>query len=540
MSHYILKLGIILIHQLYTYRKSTVVYTLLKYLYRFLSSNTNCHTCISVPAVSYSEISRAETAKIATNMHDFIRPSNATQDPQVYPLTLLDQNMPRVYTRLILCIPDVSQRNTELIASATQVHLILSKDLARLVDEVPYLAGNVAPIEESNSMMQIASGKGVSLITTTFAEPVDYKSLQEEHFPIEKLPGHFASLGTLPTEESTPVMAAQANVVKGGIFLTVCMHHSVVDATGMATVIEAWSIYCRNSDMPSVIDASFLDRSPLLKEAEIDQQGKMSTIDDFPMYKLVDPPPVTTKSTVGDIVSRPPTSVASTPAIPAMTSAIFHFSQRSLKKLKHLVQASQSQEAKVSISTYDALSAFLWHALTLARNNPSFTAAPSPDPLPPPETSILGYAVDARSRFSPPLPQKYIGNINLYASTTSPISNLLIPLPSPPEAAGVITNPNTPTPSLASTASRIRHATNSITPSHLSHLLTLPLLHPQPSKPAKKSQTCNQASMSSSEKTYVLPVGGGLIFENGTLGPRCLVGIVRMVVETVVQGRWKR
>ena len=195
MSHYILKLGIILIHQLYTYRKSTVVYTLLKYLYRFLSSNTNCHTCISVPALSYSEISQAETAKIATNMHDFIRPSNVTQDPQVYPLTLLDQNMPRVYTRLILCIPDVSQRNTELIASATQVHLILSKGLARLVDEVPYLAGNVAPIEESNSMMQIASGKGVSLTTTTFAEPVDYKSLQEEHFPIEKLPGHFAPLG---------------------------------------------------------------------------------------------------------------------------------------------------------------------------------------------------------------------------------------------------------------------------------------------------------------------------------------------------------
>ncbi len=87
--------------------------------------------------------------------------------------------------------------------------------------------------------------------------------------------------------------------------------------------------------------------------------------------------------------------------MPPMTSKIFHFSPEHLADLKSAAKA---------FSTNDALCAFFWHHMTVARN-------PNTDTSDNEKTSNIGFAVNIRNRTSPPLPPTYLGNASFMATT---------------------------------------------------------------------------------------------------------------------------
>jgi hypothetical protein len=175
-------------------------------------------------------------------------------------------------------------------------------------------------------------------------------------------------------------MAAQANFIDGGLLLTVGVHHSVCDGGGLDHILETWALntsVTNDSGLFSKYDPVSNDRTPL------NEGLPANSIADFPEYVLMPTPPVDATQ------MAPPTF-----QLPPMTAKIFYFSPEHLVDLKIAAKA---------YSTNDALCAFFWHHMTLARN-------PSKDPTDDDKTSAALFAVNIRSRTSPPLPPTYLGN----------------------------------------------------------------------------------------------------------------------------------
>jgi trichothecene 3-O-acetyltransferase len=112
----------------------------------------------------------------------------------------------------------------------------------------------------------------------------------------------------------------------------------------------------------------------------------ITNIADFPEYVLMPTPP-----------TDPSQMALPTYQLPPMTTKIFYFSPAHLADLKTAAKA---------YSTNDALCAFFWHHITLARNPPS--SSPTEE-----KTSAALFAVNIRGRTSPPLPPSYLGNASL-------------------------------------------------------------------------------------------------------------------------------
>lgn len=192
----------------------------------------------------------------------------------------------------------------------------------------------------------------------------------------------------MPQGPNQPVFAAQANFVKGGLLLTVGVHHSACDASALDAILSTWShntaVASSGFGSFSTLDGPSNDRSPLM-------EGDLGNADvaAFPEYVLMPTP----HSTEGDLSSM------SGFQMPPLASHLFHFSPKSLTKLKAEAGA---------FSSHDALCAFIWQRMTLARMHSGVFNDPPGD-----STSRFCFAVNIRNRMSPPLPPSYMGNASM-------------------------------------------------------------------------------------------------------------------------------
>lgn len=354
---------------------------------------------------------------MAKAMDYFVKASNDQATDDLISLSPLDQIMPRLYTRLILCLPTKvsSEEDHAIIFSA------LEKGLQKTLVEIPYLGGVVAEDNDKSGKVHIEPGPGVFLCLKTLGDGADmpYPNLKDSHFPPSRLGGDVKAPGDMVLLGSTPpVMAAQVNIVQGGVLLAIGIHHSSMDAAGFATVLKLWASNTKTSflsDGPlgdeaaklNSLPSNSLDRNPLMKASTAADGDPKVKIKEHPQYKLqpTPPPPKETENAS----TAPPTF-----ALPPMTPTVFYFAAAKLAALKSSINPSSS-----FISTNDALCALLWSSITRARTLPENITEGQETP-----SSLLGFAVDGRRRLSPPLPSSYIGNVNIYASARLPTSTL--------------------------------------------------------------------------------------------------------------------
>lgn len=300
--------------------------------------------------------------------------------------------MPRLYgARWILCFPLPPGTDK------AQVYENLKEGLAHTIRSIPWVAGKVGPEKgqdpKYNRIQVVNSSAGVKFPfhdLTAILPP--YTQLKEERFPLSKLlTAQLGPMGALPEGSDQPVMAAQANFIEGGLLLTVGVHHSVCDASALDAIVNTWS---RNTAASSGSSKSFTsydaqsnNRSPLMKG----MPG--ADLVDFPEYTLPPPANVDTQVLPGMTFDMPP-----------LAARVFHFSPESLAKLK---------EAAAAFSTNDALCAFIWQRITLARTRSGFFNDPSSGE----ETSALAFAINIRNQTSPPLPPTYLGNASMASIT---------------------------------------------------------------------------------------------------------------------------
>ncbi|KAF5646953.1 BAHD acyltransferase DCR [Fusarium tjaetaba] len=322
---------------------------------------------------------------LVTLEHYGLQPLSAKQK-----LTPLDMNMPRLYgIRLILCFA------TKPGVEKQQIYENLKKGLAHTVTSIPWISGLIGPEEAQDPKarkVQILDSPGgfrfpYKDLTDTLPS---YAELRERNFPLaEFTTAQVGPIDVMPQGPDQPVFAAQANFVEAGLLLTVGVHHSACDASALDAILSTWShntaVASGGSGSFSTLDVPSNDRSPLM-------EGDLDNVDvaAFPEYVLMPTP----HSTEGDLSSM------SGFQLPPLSSHLFHFSSESLTRLK---------EEAGAFSSHDALCAFTWQRMTLARMHSGVFS----DPLGRDSTSRFCFAVNVRSRMSPPLPPSYMGNASM-------------------------------------------------------------------------------------------------------------------------------
>ncbi|KAJ9560755.1 hypothetical protein OSB04_005915 [Centaurea solstitialis] len=181
------------------------------------------------------------------------------------------------------------------------------------------------------------------------------------------------------------LLTCQATELVDGIFIGVSVNHMVADGTSYWHFFKSWSeVFLSKARNGHFMPVS---RPPILERWVLPGSD--------PIIRL----PFTDNDELIDRHNRP-----------FLRERIFHFSSDSLSKLK----AKANLECNTTkISTLQALSALVWRCVTRARR------------LPPNQETGCRFAVNDRTRISPPVPETYFGNMVLIVRSTATAGLLL-------------------------------------------------------------------------------------------------------------------
>lgn len=329
----------------------------------------------------------------------------ADMKPTVFPLSPIDMLMPRMHVPKLLYFPST--------ADPAAIISNLRAALALTLKSIPIIAGSVGPSQEQGDQKGFLSVQSPYfeaediLSSNDLRNQYDYEQLRAAHFPSDRIafeaisPDQFGKAA-----DSTPVMLAQVNVLRGGLLLFFAVHHCVLDEVGLFNVMKVWSSYCRGEVSLDFVTPQWFDRSPL------SQGAGTGRLEDHPEYSLA--PEGTTASAAEDPSVFYPKSEN-------VHSATFFFPDEALGRLKMAAMMTGSEDGDGGtawISTNDALIALFWCCITSARVAGGTKAISEIFPL-------FAMAVDGRSQLRPPMSPDYCGNVVLIAKTLAKADNLL-------------------------------------------------------------------------------------------------------------------
>lgn len=240
----------------------------------------------------------------------------------------------------------------------------LAGRLTTLADGVIYVDCNDAGVEFIEAS---ADDLSVAEIITTDVPPV-----------VKQL---FALNGALNLEgHSLPLLAVQVTKLRDGLSVGCTLNHAIADGASFWHFFNSWSQLCKLG-IPIIAPLPIHDRSIIGPE-------------DSTIRLNLDP--------AGDIPRVYP---------PLLRVKIFHFKRETIEALKNGANrmASKDGGARVPVSSFQALCAHVWQAITRARR----LAAHEP--------TTFRVAVNCRSRLVPPLAPSYFGNTvqSIYSTATA-------------------------------------------------------------------------------------------------------------------------
>ncbi|KAH7182355.1 acyltransferase [Fusarium flagelliforme] len=282
----------------------------------------------------------------------------------------------------------------------------LSRGLEAVTTKVPYLKGRI--IYRTETYGDETSSIARAAVSMTFDDP---DVLLREQRPTNELPSlakmkeesapaHLFSddLYSLPTfidtasNEFHPVFEATYTPIEGGLILSMCVHHGVMDGRGLATLTNLWAFFARQNDnnLPPIYlpdpDEPFTRTIRLAASAnDTVDCGKELGFQHYQNDRILgqDIPP-------------------STNASRKRSSKIFTFSVDKLEYARSLL----ADNCHVTINSI--LSAVIWCNVTRIR----LSRRPEQPPIP---YSRFFQMVDGRRRLGPAIdkPGPYLGNVVL-------------------------------------------------------------------------------------------------------------------------------
>ncbi|KZV83898.1 hypothetical protein EXIGLDRAFT_727843, partial [Exidia glandulosa HHB12029] len=333
-----------------------------------------------------------------------------------YALSTLDYYVPFAYVPQMLYFR-CSEPDVELLRSSVE----------KLLARFHCLAGTLVPAPDDPrpgrleisapflSVDEIFSVKDLRVDPT-----IDYERAQVagEHI-------HLLTPGWFFAPAPAQVMRVQLTLLRGGCTLCWALHHAFVDGAGSGSVLRALATLCRG-ETP---DELLFDRG-------VAAFYRPNTFPTTPTPKWEDHP---------EYFEAPLDAPFGMP--PPCVQRVLWFSGPALVELKTLCAPSSEDPDQRWVSTNDAMAAFLWNRISVARVKAGI------DPSLP---SMFGMSVDARRRFTPPVSSNFTGNSTVNTVTTSALSE--------------IASPETP---LRTIALKVRESVAAMTESHILSVVAL-------------------------------------------------------------------
>ncbi|EAQ87857.1 hypothetical protein CHGG_04476 [Chaetomium globosum CBS 148.51] len=359
---------------------------------------------------------------------------------EVIHLSALDQQAQRHYAKPLLFFElDHEGPNDPVLEH-------LKKSLSVALSEAPDFASTVAPLPGSTRkelQLQLNPKSGASWRVFDHTAEVNkgawsYGSFQElaaKHFSLSDVPTELlvdSTLVDIPEDvQELPALSIQLNLIKGGIILAICWHHTVSDARGFNVLLNSWARHTKESMLRGEPDDAIIPAEEARDRWRLDHGAANATIAQIPEY-------------VVDANARSPRSAASLhlldredPLGAPFQISTWYLSSESLQSLRDSLGADGNSGAFTPV---EAVSALFWKHISRARGLLDRSEEGA--------TSLFTTRLEFRARLLPPLSGDYIGNIcEPNAHARLPLSELCSP------ATGT---------SLAKVASAIRAATEAV------------------------------------------------------------------------------
>ncbi|KGO37902.1 Transferase [Penicillium expansum] len=365
----------------------------------------------SIRRVSHSAPSRRETE------HIFPLPHRQLAVEERFPLSTLDLIITQNYSTWALIFkldqPSDIPVVTQTLRYAVQATLAQCRHMVGTIEG--NAQGDFSIVKKPDST--------VPFVVNHLDGP-SYAEIEQANFASASLgdPAQFTIPGMTmachcPPNASPRISGYQLTFIPGGFVFTVHKHHFAMDVTGTTSLIHQIAGHSHallRGTPPPEWNEAWMDRARFIS------------------------PPVAE----ADRVAAPPAAPRHPDWLPC-SWLLFHIPQGQLDALKR--QASPTTGGW--ISTYDALTAFLWRVLS--RNRAQIYR---PDLSAP---AVFLESINMRRRLNPPLSMRYQGNV---------LSGGLSFLHPRPLTLGQVISPETP---LAVLATFIREITQSVTPQSL-------------------------------------------------------------------------
>lgn len=329
-------------------------------------------------------------------------------------LSSLEHCMPRSYIRICFSyrLPDPSL--------LPEIEARLNNFIRRTVDAKPYLSGYVVAVEKPGNRVGAVE---LRFSNTDFLEypnvmmrhltpdevPYSYDELDSNGLPPSVIrPELVSALKESADEDWAPVFRVQANVVEGGLIVSVYLHHCISDGTGFGLLVSG-----------SVLHDDFaFDR-------HLDFQGRnmpslSMRLDEFANHMSVVRKELSYSSAnqINDRRLKCKTveekSRANGSAATPGRGCVIAFSLDKVKRLReHVTEHTEGD----FVSRNDVLQALLWHSMAKAR-------IPSLGQDPPVTTAKLLIPTNIRKKLKNALSESYFGAAVDFASVEMPLCHL--------------------------------------------------------------------------------------------------------------------
>jgi hypothetical protein len=318
------------------------------------------------------------------------------------------------YTILTLGFPIADESQQEAVIQ------VLSKATSEIIGAYPWLAGQVV-----NETAKEDEGKGSGVYRVVEYKPHEqgtkflhvkdcralcpsYADIVKARAPLSKLDGRILSPAygfpnMYPNSVVEPVLIMQANLITGGLLLTICAQHNVMDANGNAMFIRQFASLCRGQRLSEEqVRIGNSDRETIIPPLKPGQEALPLEI--FRLPSML------------SLANADPAAANWPPANSGTGWKCFRFTAANVAALKAEASKECSSEKEAQyISSNDAVSTFTWTRIVAARSRR----------LPKGGNTQLIRGVNARTRLDSPISDWYMGHVILCSLTTVPVENAI-------------------------------------------------------------------------------------------------------------------
>ncbi|CAI9634526.1 unnamed protein product [Alternaria burnsii] len=369
---------------------------------------------------------------------------NTAHSPPVqtksFHLSCLDQNVVRVYIQT-LCIfpfPDLNDAETAIQALGAGLRLTLNK--------FPFLAGTLTLADRkagkltlnyptditSEQLNRVFRSKQIPYHETDF--PHTYEQLKRDGMPPSALrsamfvPEDLAKYAGIPRDgegkvdfdkSDAPAMRTQAFFIPGGLVLSMYMHHSVSDFSGVTLFWQTFSENVSKISKQQLFEEHKIIGTtlPYIVKLPLNTADTGSVADEQSLMRKAVDEQVTPPLGNGGAdcyCDGPPQYLQTLPKETECTQRLFVIPASRVREYREKLRTHFPEDTPPTMC--NVLAALVWTHVTRARAGRLTRYGLA-------ETSI-GIATDLRRRQHPPVPADYMGNMALFSRGTMKVSDL--------------------------------------------------------------------------------------------------------------------